>query len=269
VPVLEGGVLNFCHTTCHIFWVPERRALVLVGCLFAALWVPWGQLELLRTEWVFLALGGGLFTAVVAWAGRAPGRVTLRELGVLLLVAYLLHQFEEHGVDVLGRRYAFMADANGFLGPLLQCPPLTDCPLNAEAIYWVNTMLVWWPLTLAAVLGRRALVLAGAGLTFSNAVAHLVAAVAQRQYNPGLLTGVLFFLPLTVFVCWRCARAFGARASTIALSVAWGAAGHALLGGLAFVVYTKHALPSVAYPGVLVTYGSLPLLVSRSGRHTH
>jgi Protein of unknown function with HXXEE motif len=243
--------------------------MVLVCGLFAALWVPWGQLELLRTEWMFLALGGALFTAVVAWAGRAPGRVTLRELGVLVLVAYLVHQFEEHGVDLLGRRYAFMADANGFLGPLLGCPPQADCPLNPEAIYWVNTMLVWWPLMLAAVLGRRALVLAAAGLTATNALAHLGAAVAQRHYNPGLLTAGLLFVPLSAFVFWRSARAFGAKGSTIALSVAWAAAGHVLLGALAFVVYTKHALPPAAYPGVLLTYGSLPLLVSRSGRPTH
>ena len=29
---------------------------------------------------------------------------------------YLLHQFEEHGIDVLGRRYAFLAALCGMLG---------------------------------------------------------------------------------------------------------------------------------------------------------
>ncbi len=249
--------------------MPHRPALVLVVVAFAALWVPWGQLELLRTEWMFLALGGAVFTAVVTLSARAAGRVTLRELGVLLLVVYLAHQFEEHGVDLLGRRYAFLADANALLGPVAGCPPGAQCPLNPDAIYWVNTMLVWWPLTLAAVLGRRALVLAGAGLTATNAVVHLGAALVQHQYNPGCASAALLFVPAAAFVYARARRAFGATGPAIALSLAWGALGHALLGGLAVVVYTKHALPLAAYPGSLLAYGSLPLLVTWGGRPAH
>lgn len=238
----------------------DRRPFVALLLCFVALW---SQHSALRLEWPYLALGGAGFLGVLGLALRGRGRVTLRELGALLLVGYLAHQFEEHGVDLLGRRYAFLAAANGLLGPVLGCAPQSECPLTVDAVFWVNTVLVWWPMSLPVVTGRRLLVLCSAGLTLTNAIAHLASAALERAYNPGLATSVVLFVPLGVFVVARCFTAFGARAHELALGLFWGAAGHALLGAMAFAVYTRHLLPDLAYPAVLLGWATAPWFLAR------
>jgi hypothetical protein len=238
-----------------------RRPLVaLVACFALLAW----QHEALRQAWPYVALGGALFLGTMGLALRARGRATLRELGALLLVAYLGHQFEEHGFDLLGRPYAFLAAANGVLGPVLGCAPNSACPLTVDAVYWVNTLLVWWPMSLAVVTGRRLMVLCSAGLTLTNAVAHVVSSVVERGYNPGLGTALTLFVPAGLFVVGRCLRAYGARWPELGFAVAWGALGHALLGGLAFAVYTQHLLPEPAYPLLLLGWATLPWVVARA-----
>lgn len=104
---------------------------------------------------MFLGLGAAGFPVIAGLALRPAGPVSARDLALALPIVYLVHQFEEHGVDTRGRRHAFMASANAFLGPAVGCAPGTPCPLGSEAIYWANTMLVWWPLALAVVFARE------------------------------------------------------------------------------------------------------------------
>ena len=182
-----------------------------------------------------------------------------------LLIAYLLHQFEEHGVDFFGNRYAFQASANKLLGPMLGCEPSgnSECPLTVDAIFWANTLLVWWPLVLSLTMGaqQRELQVCAWGLTQSNTLAHMFPAIVTRSYNPGLVSALLLFVPLDIAVLWNARQVWGANGYALALGFVWGALGHPLLLLAAFAIYGQKIAPTWVYPAVLFAYACLPLLV--------
>jgi len=106
---------------------------------------------------------------------------------------YLLHMFEEHGIDVLGQRYAFL----GFLCWTLGYPAPSSCPATPEFVFSVNVLACQTAFALAFFLRRtRPMVAACAwGIPLVNAVAHVLPALATGRYNPGLLTAVFLFVP--------------------------------------------------------------------------
>ena len=64
--------------------------------------------EYLLTTWMVVALGGAAFLSLLLlqdWAQQERDRLT--RFHWILLIVYLVHQFEEHGVDLFGRRYFF------------------------------------------------------------------------------------------------------------------------------------------------------------------
>lgn len=111
---------------------------------------------------------------------------------------YLLHQFEEHGIDLLGRRYAFLGEICQTLGYI------DDCALDPSFVLVVNVGLVWIG-SLVAWFFRSWRPLLGVimwGIPFINAIAHIRAAVFFRGYNAGLATALVLFIPATVWVLW-------------------------------------------------------------------
>lgn len=116
----------------------------------------------------------------------------------LLWPMYLLHQFEEHGVDALGRHYAFLAELCSTLG----YGAASGCPADPAFIFAVNVagcqiafVVAWW------CRRTRPLVSACAwGIPIVNAVTHFVAAVLHRGYNPGVVTSGVLFVPLSALM---------------------------------------------------------------------
>jgi len=220
---------------------------------------------LLRTSWMYVGLGGVVFLVVAFVADPTAWRQ--RRVALVLLVAYLVHQFEEHGCDALGRSYAFQAPANEVLGPTLGCAPGSECPLTVEAIYWVNVVLVWWPFCLALVLGRERpyLVVCAAGIVVANAIAHLVPVALGHGYNPGLLTAAALFLPVGVWALWHARMRWAVADRALVLALAWAAVGHPLLAVLAYLGYERGVVATWLYPVSLALYASLPLLAPPRG----
>lgn len=111
--------------------------------------------------------------------------------------AYLLHQFEEHGIDAAGVPYAF----RGALCMRFGFANATACPIPESFITAVNIPAVWISGPIAALLGRRwpAIALSYFSVPAVNAFAHIGPALAAGDYNPGLLTAVLLFLPLSLW----------------------------------------------------------------------
>lgn len=111
--------------------------------------------------------------------------------------AYLLHQFEEHGIDAAGVPYAF----RGALCMRFGFVNATACPIPESFITAVNIPAVWIAGPIAALLGRRwpAIALSYFSVPAVNAFAHIGPALAAGDYNPGLLTAVLLFLPLSLW----------------------------------------------------------------------
>src|SRR5215470_14326988 len=81
---------------------------------------------------------------------------------------YLLHMFEEHGIDLLGRRYAFLAS----LCELIGFPAVSDCPATPAFVFAVNVIACQLAFGLAFFLRRtRPLVAACAwGIPLVNLV---------------------------------------------------------------------------------------------------
>ncbi len=102
------------------------------------------------------------------------------------LPIYLLHQAEEHIGDRF-RHYVNQRIGNG-----LEL-------LTPRATFWINCLGVWVIGLLALYLGWW--IRPGAGvvagyLTLINGIIHVITTIQRREYNPGLVTSLLLFLPL-------------------------------------------------------------------------
>lgn len=112
--------------------------------------------------------------------------------------AYLVHQFEEHGIDAMDHPYAF----RGFLCAAVGYADPEACPVPLSFITTVNVAAVWIAGPLSALLAGRWPVI---GLSFFaipaiNIFAHAGPAIASGRYNPGLLSALVLFLPLCLLV---------------------------------------------------------------------
>jgi hypothetical protein len=107
----------------------------------------------------------------------------------LHLPAYLFHQYEEHAED------KFRTMVNQLLAGGVE--KITELP-----IFLVNIIGVWVLFTLAinaAALGSIGFGLIASYSMLINAVLHILPVARQRSYNPGLLTSLVLFLPLSIY----------------------------------------------------------------------
>lgn len=139
---------------------------------------------------------------------------------------YLLHQFEEHGVDLYGRRYAFLEDLCRTLGY-----EGGACPADPAFIFAVNVVGCQVAFALAWFTRRRRPLVAACawGIPIVNAVAHIGGAVVHRSYNPGLATSVALFVPLSAWMLSTALRAKVLLPLDVARIVLLGIVVHAVL----------------------------------------
>lgn len=180
--------------------------------------------------------GLGLAAPLLVWllreprpAGAPPRWRDPAFLLALLWPMYLLHQFEEHGVDLLGQRYAFLAALCRTLGHV----DLASCPADAPFIFSVN--VIGCPLGFMLPLWfrrTRPLVAAfGWSIPLTNAFTHIGGAIATRAYNPGLLTSLVLFLPLGFWLVRTMLRAGQLLPAQVPLLFVAGGLVHAVLVG--------------------------------------
>jgi hypothetical protein len=112
-----------------------------------------------------------------------------------MLVIYMIHQNEEHlwpgGFRQFANAHVFKSGND-------------DWPVSEGGVALVNVGYVWLPIALAAVFPGplRWLGLIWVGLTFINALTHIVTSIRFRVYNPGLVTSIVLFLPFTIWALW-------------------------------------------------------------------
>ena len=142
-----------------------------------------------------------------------------------LLPIYMLHQVEEHTGDLF-RKFVNEKVFGGTEG------------LSHTAVLWINLPGVWG-VGLASI---YAATFAGIGwgmsmihLTLVNAILHIVAAVAWREYNPGLWTALILFVPVGALALVTVSNSAGVQWFHHAVGI-----GVALLIHVAIVVYTRH-----------------------------
>jgi hypothetical protein len=180
-------------------------------------------------------------------------------LSWMATVAYLLHNVEEYGLDLLGNSHAFP----NALCASLKRPPFPDCSIPPAFFLAVNIPLFWVVGPLAALLSPRHRLVGFAlySVISINALVHIAAVFGTGQpYNPGLLTASLLFLPLTV---WVGSASFGKdRLSyqAMAFLLAWGVLLHVFLA-VPVLMFIKGGISAPVLVGSQIINGGLLLAV--------
>jgi hypothetical protein len=183
-------------------------------------------------------------------------------LAWLTVPMYLLHVFEEYAHDVFGRVYLIADDVCKGQG----YPPYPDCPIPTAHFPLVNIALVWVAAPLAAWLSRRNIVI---GLTFYglilfNGVLHIVTALLQgSDAYPGVVTGVLLFIPISLWVIYVCLKSGVMNAKAVAVAFAGGIVGHILLV-VAYSIFKVTGSASALYAFDIACV-TLPFLIAGYG----
>jgi uncharacterized protein with HXXEE motif len=183
-------------------------------------------------------------------------------LSWLTVPVYLLHVFEEYSHDVFGRVYFIAGQVCAAQG----YPSYPDCPI--PTVHWplVNIALVWVAAPIAALLSRRNLVI---GLTFYgfilfNGVLHVVTALVQgSNAYPGVVTGVLLFIPSSVWVVYVCLKSGALSAKAIAVAYAGGIAGHIVLALTYLIFKATGSAPAMLAADIACV--AVPFLVAGVG----
>lgn len=185
----------------------------------------------------WLGLGGAVVLLLLLFGSdrlrgdpAVPRWRDLTWLSWIGVVAYLIHNVEEYGVDLLGRTYAFPTSVCRMFG----FPDAARCPAPPAFFTAVNVPMFWFVAPLAASLSRRHPLV---GLTIYsvmavNLAAHVVGGlVAGTIYNPGWLTALLVFLPLTAWMVHSLFGRAGFGYGALACLAGWGVAAHLVLAG--------------------------------------
>ena len=110
----------------------------------------------------------------------------------LQLPSYMLHQYEEHDSD---RFRKFVNENLGGGAELLS--KFAVFLINIPGVWGVNLVSIFLAFYVDIGFG-----LIGVYLTLINALAHMGQGIALRCYNPGLVTSIVLFLPVSGFALW-------------------------------------------------------------------
>lgn len=161
----------------------------------------------LHWPWIGLGLSGILFILLFATNLLRGDMIKTRWfdpvwLAWLAPAAYMIHQFEEYGIDAQGVRFAFPDLLSASVG----MPPYPDSSLPTALFIAINIPAIWIAGLICGLLSwRHPFVGLGVyAIHFTNAFSHLGVAVGSASYNPGALTAALIQLPVSIWVAYAC-----------------------------------------------------------------
>ncbi len=170
-------------------------------------------------QWPYAATFAACFLLCLVPVVWSEGGVAAMLIFIQLPV-YMLHQLEEHAGD----RFRLYVNDRLAAG---------RAALGRGLTFAINLLGVW-VLILASILLAYyvdpGLGLIGVYLTGVNAVVHILVALGRREYNPGLITAVAVFVPLTVWSAIEINDRYDVPTGTNLLAV-----GIAVLGHVAIV----------------------------------
>lgn len=247
----------------------NRLGILALLLLAAVLWLPLGQQDFLVMQWMKVGTIMAPFILLAGLSGDESRRHLLddpRTASVIMTFAYLVHQFEEHWVDLFGQIYAFHASTNALLHHVLGQTGSQPDILTPEAIFVANTSLVWMVGAIAIWRSPKALFpsLALAAITLINAIIHIASGLVQWTYNPGLLTAACIFIPLSLAYYRRTVRHHPDCKRMIAGSLIWAIAAHVLLVIGAITSTYLTIVPVTAYYVALIAWAIMPAFLHRA-----
>ncbi len=149
-------------------------------------------MNFLRSHWYDLGAGFAVVIGIALLAFQPHGVSLVLWIS---LISLLLHQFEE---------YRFPGTFPGMMNKVMFASIEPDrYPLNPNIALIVNVSVGWFVYLMAAALGSKAIWLGIAAILVSvgNFVAHtfLFNIRGRTRYSPGMLTAIVFFLPISVY----------------------------------------------------------------------
>jgi len=125
-------------------------------------------------------------------------------LGWFGTMLYLFHNVEEYGMDIYGRKDAF---PNQIYDMLHAMDPHSNGP-DSSYFLAVNITAIWVMGPISAILSKRRPFtgLAIYSIIFINIFFHLMPSISTGTYNPGFVTTILFFIPISI---WLIAKGLG------------------------------------------------------------
>ena len=165
--------------------------------------------DYLLTRWMLVGLGGAVFLSLMLLEDRAQHRLdSLSRFHWILLIIYLVHQFEEFGIDLLGRENFFLTYFQTVIDNVGGAGAASGFKLTPLASYRTDTLIIWL-MFLTAVWGHRRFIwpgLVAAGIVLTNGIFHIGIALWLKEYQPGLGSAVVLFLPVSLLYLrfvWR------------------------------------------------------------------
>lgn len=197
-------------------------------------------MHFLRLHWFDVGLVLAILTGASLLITHPTG---LSLLLWLSLIALFLHQFEE---------YRFPGYFPGMMNTVMFSSQHPDrYPLNTQTALIVNVLVGWLSFFLAALFNEQAIWLGIATMLVSigNCFAHIVLfnIRGKTRYNPGMLTSILFFLPLAVVFYAGVIQHHAATASDWILGIVLGVALN-YLGVLKMIDWLKNEQTPYIFP---------------------
>lgn len=154
-------------------------------------------------------------------------------LAYALLPIYMVHQYEEHAHG------GFVRFVNETMGEGREV-------LTKVSAFWINVLDVWLLFLVSYLLAKYVALgfaLMPVYLTLINGITHIVAGVALRRYNPGLITSLALFLPLGLFLLAYVGAVIRHDLLFNTVGVLAGVAGHAVI--IAYALSRRNRLRHV------------------------
>ena len=250
----------------------DSRILGTVILLFAMLWLPMGQYDFLIDHWMKIGTYAVPFLLIGAFslskeAWFKDHLKNYRFIAIMMLIAYIIHQYEEHWIDLFGNYYAFYKFNNDFILGNLGAAESSIKPLTKAAIFVINTSLVWLVGAIAIWRSPKQLfpLIAMASIIVVNGIVHVLAGRAQLQYNPGILTSIVIFVPLYLwFVRYLIVQSKDYKNQIIA-GLVWAFLAHVIMVDGLLMANWFNLFPEWVYFIVLVAWSIVPVGLFRNG----
>ena len=242
----------------------SRITFVSICLLFFMLWAPLGQYDFLIDNWMKIGIYAVPFILFIFFSSRTEQTEEVfsdtKLISVLLLLAYIIHQFEEHWIDIFGNKYAFYEYFNTLFLTVLGAQDSSIIILSREAIFLINTSLVWLIGIIAIWRSPKHLfpVLAMNGIVLVNAISHIFPGILKQSYNPGLLTAIVIFLPLAIAFYRKVLFTNPGAKLQVMASIVWAILAHAILVSGLLSANWFELIPELVYFALLVIWSVIP-----------